>query len=81
MTKQKYHLTIHEKLEIIRFCDQNPNLTKVQMAKETGKILNRPSVNSRTIFNALRNREAIIKSCDSPNRVRAKKKLFLKNQF
>ena len=63
-------------MEIIRFCDQNPNLPKVQVAKEVRKILNRSSVNAQTVINALRNRDAILNmvNCSDPNRVRVTQK-------
>mgnify|MGYP000163202121 CR=1 FL=1 len=63
-------------MEIIRFCDQNPNLPKAQIAKLVRKILNRNTVNAQTVINALRNRDAILNmaNCTDPNRVRITQK-------
>ena len=58
--KKKYHLTIHERAQIIHFCDQNPNLSNEKKAQELRILLNRTTLNVGTVITALRKRHSIL---------------------
>ena len=70
--KKKYHLTLHEKLEIVRFLEKNPRMSMRQISNAVGANLNR-TISKTAISDIIKKREDILNNAtENLNRVRLK---------